>query len=386
MTGMSAADAALSDLHQRLMAIASDRSASRLCEKMSSGSWVYGAGNYGRRIAALMKAKGIECLGFIDRRGDSTKELDGMRVVTPLNFSADQAQDRCFVLAVQNPAFDADELLPFAEGLPFRHILWNADLPEALGDEANTVWLSSRSFLLEHFSQIEKVARALSDEESLKSYLSLILYRFTGRRDDYPSWDLPTQYLPPDLPGFSRPIVFVDGGAYTGDTGMMLRKRGVTLREWWAFEPDGSNFARLVNTARASGVPASLFPCGLSDRLEQARFESNLGVGSRLAGANLEDTIMIQCVAFDDVAQNVKPDFIKLDIEGAEIAALNGMARTIAANRPRLAISSYHKPQDIWEIPLKLLDLLPDANLHIRQHAMSGWETVAYAIPRDQIA
>jgi FkbM family methyltransferase len=292
------------------------------------------------------------------------------------------AEGRCFVLGVQNPSLDADEILPFAEALPFQSFLWNADLPEALGPDANTVWLSSRSFLLENFHSIQKVTLALSDKASIDTYLAILLYRFTGRRADYPPHDLPTQYLPPDLPGFSRPIVFVDGGAYTGDTAMMLQKKGVELSGWVAFEPDEANFAELVKTARASGVPASLFPCGLSDRLEQARFENNLGVGSRLVGSGVDNTTVIQCVAFDDVAQNVIPDFIKLDVEGAEIAALNGMARTIAANRPRLAVSAYHKPQDLWEIPLKLLDLLPDANLHIRQHAISCWETVAYAIPR----
>ena len=96
---------------------------------------------------------------------------------------------------------------------------------------------------------------------------------------------------------------------------------------------------------------------------------------------NEQGTSLVQCVALDDVLQNVAPDFIKLDVEGAEIAALSGMTRTITKYRPRLAISGYHRPQDLWEIPLKLLELLPNARLYVRQHGSNGFETVFYALP-----
>ncbi len=369
------------DFWERLTRRAKERSKDYLIDQMSSGVWIYGAGNYGMRIASLLEDKSLPLLGFIDRHADRVKEIRGVPVIDPSAFTPSMAEGRCFLLGIMNPGVDADDILPFAEMLPFRSLLWCADLPEALGPEANNFWLSSRTFLFDNLGPIKKVISSLSDQKSVDVFIALLLNRVTGRRSDHPGHDLRTQYLPPDLPGFDHPIVFVDGGAYSGDTGTMLQELGVKLKGWIAFEPDPINFDKLARTIRKSGIPATLFPCGLAEHLCQARFDAALGVGSRVSLDNQHGTSLIQCVALDDVLQNVAPDFIKLDVEGAEIAALRGMTRTAAKYRPRLAISGYHRPQDLWEIPLKLLELLPNARLHVRQHGSNGFETVFYAIP-----
>ena len=44
-------------------------------------------------------------------------------------------------------------------------------------------------------------------------------------------------------------------------------------------------------------------------------------------------------------------DFIKMDIEGAEVAALHGGRATIAKYRPRMALSVYHQAEHPVEVP-----------------------------------
>ncbi len=51
-----------------------------------------------------------------------------------------------------------------------------------------------------------------------------------------------------------------------------------------------------------------------------------------------------------------KVDFIKMDIEGAEVNALRGGKETIARHHPRLALSTYHRPTDPVEIPAAVRD------------------------------
>lgn len=44
-------------------------------------------------------------------------------------------------------------------------------------------------------------------------------------------------------------------------------------------------------------------------------------------------------------------DFIKMDIEGAEVRALRGARETIARYHPRMALSTYHQPDHPAEVP-----------------------------------
>jgi len=78
-------------------------------------------------------------------------------------------------------------------------------------------------------------------------------------------------------------------------------------------------------------------------------------------------------------AESDRVTFIKMDIEGSELEALKGAEKSIIKWRPRLAISIYHKPEDILEIPAYLLGLVPDYNFYIRHYSSGLHETVLYA-------
>ena len=73
-------------------------------------------------------------------------------------------------------------------------------------------------------------------------------------------------------------------------------------------------------------------------------------------------------------------NFIKMDIEGSELSALNGATNAIQWFRPRLAISTYHKPEDLWEIPHKLMELNSSYKLFFGHHSPIDWESVYYAV------
>jgi hypothetical protein len=71
-----------------------------------------------------------------------------------------------------------------------------------------------------------------------------------------------------------------------------------------------------------------------------------------------------------------------MDIEGSEIEALKGAAYTIKTKKPRIAVSVYHKPEDIINIPLFLQELMPEYKFYLRHDCLVNLtETVLYAIP-----
>jgi len=73
--------------------------------------------------------------------------------------------------------------------------------------------------------------------------------------------------------------------------------------------------------------------------------------------------------------------YIKLDVEGAERDALAGASRLLARTRSRLAVSVYHRPQDLWELPSYLDSLGLGYRLYLRTEGEDGMDIVCYAVP-----
>lgn len=73
--------------------------------------------------------------------------------------------------------------------------------------------------------------------------------------------------------------------------------------------------------------------------------------------------------------------FIKMDIEGAEIAALNGAKQTILKNHPIIAIAAYHSPDHLWKIPELILKVRNDYAIYFRHYTQSLYEPVLFFVP-----
>ena len=89
---------------------------------------------------------------------------------------------------------------------------------------------------------------------------------------------------------------------------------------------------------------------------------------------------MTQVYTIDGALDGEEATFIKMDIEGSELSALKGGGGTIRKYRPKLAICTYHKPEDMWEIPEYVLSLHEDYRLYFRHYNYSRTETVMYAL------
>lgn len=363
-----------------LTALLEARAPSRIRAELARGCWVHGAGLYGRRLAGLLGASGFDVLGFIDRRGGSElSEVMDRPVVHPDAFRPEDAEGRAFVGGVLNPAAASSDMLAWARGLPFAAVACGADLPDALGEAAATCWLAGRALIRENLPRIQRVFLQLADEASRDVYLGVLRHRLTGDPEDHPAVDAETPYLPPDLPGFDRPVVFVDAGAYTGDTCELLLRRGVEIRRYVAFEPDRRNYERLARFVRTAPVAeATLLPCGLADRFRIVSFLDGQELSSRIVETD-DPSGAVACLGLDEALPGLSPDFVKMDIEGAEMAALQGMAGMIERCRPRLAVSIYHKPEDLWDLPEWVGRRY--GRLHVRQHGRHGFDTVLYALP-----
>lgn len=95
-----------------------------------------------------------------------------------------------------------------------------------------------------------------------------------------------------------------------------------------------------------------------------------------------EGNQVIDVVAIDEFVVTrglASVDFIKMDIEGAELEALAGASNVIRSYQPDLAIALYHKASHLWEIPLLVKQLNPDYEIYIDHKYASTSETVCFA-------
>lgn len=91
--------------------------------------------------------------------------------------------------------------------------------------------------------------------------------------------------------------------------------------------------------------------------------------------------VSISAVTIDEtIRKGDKVTFIKMDVEGAELESLKGAKEIIIRDKPKLAISIYHKPEDMAAIPLYIKRLVPKYKFYIRHHSNGSSETVLYAI------
>ena len=170
---------------------------------------------------------------------------------------------------------------------------------------------------------------------------------------------------------------FVDVGALDGETTEYFLKHFENGHAY-VFEPNPKQFE--ITKERLRAYPqAELFPYGAYDKNIKLNF--NPAEGDE-GSAKVSETggIEIEVRKLDDLLGDRKVTFVKMDIEGSELAALRGAERIIREQRPKLAICVYHKPEDMWEIPNFILRCHPDYKLYLRHYSITHTETVLYAV------
>jgi len=178
--------------------------------------------------------------------------------------------------------------------------------------------------------------------------------------------------------------VFANVGALLGDCAIefanVCREKNLVYKGIINFEPDPNNFAKL--SANMANLPnVRCFPYGLWSGRSRLRFsnpaQSRAGVPGWL---DVNGDLEVDVVSLDELLPDAEITLMKMDVEGAEMEALKGAAATIRRNKPKLAISLYHKRDDIFEIPLFIQQLHPGYKFYLRHHSTTFSETVLFAI------
>jgi len=136
-----------------------------------------------------------------------------------------------------------------------------------------------------------------------------------------------------------KPGMFVaDVGANVGVYSLLFARCAGPSGRVWAFEPDPGNFAALQRNVAANGyanvctVNKAVGAVSKTDYLFLSEIHS--GDHHTYATAETRRRVPVEIVALDDFfAPDQRLDFIKMDIQGSEGHALEGMQRILRHNR-----------------------------------------------------
>ncbi|WP_462171213.1 FkbM family methyltransferase [Pseudoalteromonas xiamenensis] len=180
----------------------------------------------------------------------------------------------------------------------------------------------------------------------------------------------------------SKGDVVLDCGAANGDTALYFALNGA--KKVYSFEFLRENVEKFNNVMSANSHQANVIELVESALWSRSGIEltfKNDGNASSVSEENLGSSNAIKTISIDDFIRERQSgvDFIKMDIEGAELKALEGASEVIQRYKPKLAICVYHKDTDLVDIPRLILSLCNEYRFNFDYYTDTGAEAVLYA-------
>ena len=328
---------------------------------------LYGMGNGADKIINVLEEKGIEYKGVFASDGfvrdkmfhgkklmsySEAKEIYGDMIVL-LCFGSDREDVRQNVLKI------ASEQELFAPEVPV---------------------ISGGLFCEEYYNsnkaRFDAVYERLADDLSRKTYENLIKYKLSGKIEYLLDCEVDRDEPFDTILNLSANEIFVDLGAYTGDTVLGFVDRVKTYEKIFAVEPDSKNFRKLkINTENLGNIEC--FNVGIGDFCGKASFSMSGGRNSKKEKGTTE----IEFKTVDSIVGNSKVTYIKMDVEGEEENAILGARNTILNHKPKMLVSAYHKTDDLIKLPETVFSVRNDYKLYIRhQRSLPAWDTEFYFV------
>lgn len=350
---------------------------------------LYGAGDLGRMARAYLAHVGVQVDFVIDRNADRLAELPEWRDVPLLKPDAVPERARrsmllavCVATAPYAPLEAELSRAGWCDVVPFY------DVAEAYRDRhpLSNGWFAP-SFSERALAALGAVLAGWADDRSRAYHLQFITWRRLREEWIFDGAPVTTydRYFIPEVRGLlTDREAFADIGAYDG--GVVRRFLEVVKGRrgpLWAIEPDPRNLARLretfVRLSLAGEPDVRIIASAVADVEGEVPFAAGLGYASQISELG-QSAVAVTTIDRLEIA----PSFLKLHLEGGEYAALRGARAMIARCRPLLAVTSYHNALGLWELPLWLMEALPDYRFLMRLHSWVGTGALIYGIPRSR--
>lgn len=176
-------------------------------------------------------------------------------------------------------------------------------------------------------------------------------------------------------------IVF-DAGAYLGETSIWFADKVGTSGKVYSFEPSLENSVKFKENIKLNKFDKNIFLIdkGLWNKSGEINFAFQESSSFCSKGKGDCKINIIDIDSFVEKEKIPKVDFVKMDIEGGELKALEGAKNVLSKYKPKLAISIYHLPDDIIKIPIYIKSIVPEYQLFLSHKNDMFGETMLFAI------
>lgn len=320
------------------------------------------------------------CL-YIDKCLKSNDEFNGKPSANPNDLNSIDVSDH--ILIITNSYSDFPAIKKNLAKIKFDIIYSAFDFYEYHVAYAPKEMISAgTNYYISKKKQIQEAFNLLWDADSKSLFFQILDLYINRNKKLIVHESLNKQYLPSDAISIDYSN-FINCGAFNGDTIENIFEMKGKFQTIIAIEPDLKNFQELNRYLEKNGANIAhniySLPLALGKETSNSKFSSS-GSNSHLSN-NGENSLL--CVSLDDIALKSNVSFINMDIEGAELYALQGSKNLLQRNRPCLAISIYHMPNHLWDIILFLESLNIGYRFSIKNYTGFPAETVLYAFHQD---
>lgn len=236
--------------------------------------------------------------------------------------------------------------------------------------------LFTRSYTVQHRAELEKVYTSLADEQSRLVFRNVIEYKLTGRIEPLFACESTPQEAYHNILSLGKDEIYMDLGAYTGDTIREFLGESGEYRAIYAVEPDPKTFAKLLRNT-ASLHDCTCWNLGIHSTYAQLPFAARAGRNSALD----REGRTAEMDSVDHILAGREVTYVKMDVEGQETAAIAGAQDTITRWKPKMLISAYHRTEDLFTLPLRVLALREDYRIYLRHFPyLPAWDTNYYFV------
>ncbi len=261
-----------------------------------------------------------------------------------------------------------------------KHEVVAPDVPVIGGGLFDSDYISDNEY------NIMTLRHLFADDLSRDIFDKLMKYRITGDISILRSCETPEAEAL-ELLKIGTDETYVDLGAYNGDTiEKFLKLTDKRFEKIYAMEPDKRNYSKMRRRHYALGSAMfEHYNAAAWSEDTTLTFYNKAGRNSALTDNRSEETkgraTEIEARSVDSILSGKKATIIKYDVEGSEEQALLGSAETIAAYKPKLIVSLYHRTEDMIKLPLLVHKLNPSYKMYLRHHPyIPAWDTDLYCI------